>query len=182
MVGEKVTLPCVATSAEGTHLSYLWTRNGIPLDVDGERLFYASNETGTVVINGTEVRDTGLYQCIVETTFSRVPSQVFITNSTLSDVTVSCEALLSLINIAAVMVQIHFHPKSGQVVCFQIRNTRACKLKCFMTPLVYCPSTLHIGGFFYLEHIENLYAVISNTKVHDGMLIACKLHSSERCF
>ncbi|KAL5515425.1 hypothetical protein EMCRGX_G000587 [Ephydatia muelleri] len=89
MVGEKVTLPCVATSAEGTHLSYLWTRNGIPLDVDGERLYYASNETGTAVINGTEVRDTGLYQCIVETTFSRVPSQVFITNSTLSDVTVS---------------------------------------------------------------------------------------------
>ena len=90
MVGEKVTLPCVATSAEGTHLSYLWTRNGIPLDVDGERLYYA-NDTGIVVINGTELGDTGVYQCTVQTTFLNVSSPAPNVSSPFSTVTVYCK-------------------------------------------------------------------------------------------
>ena len=91
IIGETATLPCVATSAVGTQLSYGWTRNGTPLTIDGGRLYYVNN-TGTIVINQTEIRDTGLYQCIVQTTLPNVSSPALTTNSTVSKVAITCKS------------------------------------------------------------------------------------------
>ena len=77
----------MATSAEGTHLSYLWTRNGIPLNVDRDRLYYA-NDTGTLVIDDTELGDTGEYQCTVQTILSSILSPAPNVSSSLSMVAV----------------------------------------------------------------------------------------------
>ena len=75
----------------GTEVSYRWTRNGTPLTVGGGRLYYV-NGTGTIVINETEIGDTGLYQCVVETTLPNVSAPALTTSSMVSEVTVTCKS------------------------------------------------------------------------------------------
>ena len=81
----------MATSAVGTEVSYRWTRNGTPLTVGGGRLYYV-NGTGTIVINETEITDTGLYQCVVETTLPNVSAPALTISSMVSEVTVTCKS------------------------------------------------------------------------------------------
>ena len=50
------------------------------------------NGTGTIVINETEIGDTGLYQCIVETMLPNVSAPALTTSSMVSEVTVTCKS------------------------------------------------------------------------------------------
>ena len=50
--------------------------------------------TGTIVINETEIGDTGLYQCVVETTLPNVSAPTLTTSSMISEVTVTCKSLV----------------------------------------------------------------------------------------
>eukprot|EP00731_Ephydatia_muelleri_P000434 Em0001g434a len=64
-VGDRVSLPCLATSAQNTQLVYNWTKDGVPLSVTGGLSYTGAG--GGITISSVRMSDAGLYQCTVYT-------------------------------------------------------------------------------------------------------------------
>ena len=66
---ELVVLPCEATHHAGASITYSWTKDGSPLVLDNEHIRFTNrNTSGNLTIDRVGHNDSGVYQCVVETT------------------------------------------------------------------------------------------------------------------
>ena len=81
-LGTNDTLFCEVSSDRGSTLRFSWTRDGLPLNVDGTRLTYIDptlSRNGSIRIRNVMNEDTGEYVCTVTTAYNGVAAPTITT-------------------------------------------------------------------------------------------------------
>lgn len=74
-INEPLVLECQAKSELPTDITYMWTKNGRPFSVDGQRVFSESKQNGNILFTSPQMSDVGTYQCEAMNEFGQVFSQ-----------------------------------------------------------------------------------------------------------
>ena len=74
-INEPLVLECLARSELPTKITYMWTKNGRPFSVDGQRVFSESSQNGNILFTSPQMSDVGTYQCEAMSEFGQVFSQ-----------------------------------------------------------------------------------------------------------
>ena len=74
-INEPLVLECQAQSEIPTDITYMWTKNGRPFSVDGQRVFSESKQNGNILFTSPQMSDVGTYQCEAMNEFGQVFSQ-----------------------------------------------------------------------------------------------------------
>ena len=84
-LGTQDTLFCDVSSDSGSTLQFSWTKDSLPLTVDGTRLVYADSSlmrNGSIRIMNVVNEDAGVYVCTVTTTYNGITAPTISTAST----------------------------------------------------------------------------------------------------
>lgn len=66
-IGESVEMPCMAITDPKLDVSYVWTHNGLRVDMDKQPQ-YSLGQDGNLFVNNLTMAEVGEYECIVQTT------------------------------------------------------------------------------------------------------------------